>query len=333
MARHQTRSRTKAIFVSAGAALALACSPAGDHGLTTGGIPAATRSAAPTLDELSNATFDGVFDHAVTLTNGVWEGEPFAEGSASRPRVELIRDLRLTGDLDGDGREEAMVLLAESSGGSGTRLFLAANAHVDGEVSNLGTALIGDRVQVRAARLEGDRIILDVLQAGPGDALCCPTQKASKSWRLDQEGLTQASAEVTGSFSLADLDGSAWRLTEIGRGQLAPPEPEVSLRFEGDKVVGNSGCNRYFGGVSEGETAGSLEFSAMGATRMACPEVVMTLENRYLGALAETSRYSFLAGRLVLSGGTGEQPARLVFAPLEPEPAQAPQGGGDTTEN
>ena len=327
------RSSTMALRAAVVAAvLAVACTPADNERRPSGPSGSGPTSAAPTIEELSTTTFQGIYDHPVTLANGRWEGTPYVAGGASRPNVKLVPGLCLTGDLDGDGRKEAIVLLAESSGGSATRLYLAATAHLDGGVSNLGTVLIGDRVQVRAARLDGDRIVLDVLQAGPGDALCCPTQKARRSWRLEQGGLMPLTAEVTGTFSLADLDGSSWRLVEFGRGKPAPPEPAVLLRFEADKVVGQSGCNRYFGGVTEGETAGSLAFSAMGATRMACPEAVMTLESRYLAALAEASRYSFSAGRLVLSGEHGEDSSRLVFAPLEPEAAGGAASSDGTTQ-
>jgi heat shock protein HslJ len=312
------------------AVLALGCAPAEDQHRSNGQAEPGLATTAPTIEELSTATFEGIFNHPITLVDGSWRGQPAVEGGASRPTVDLVPDLYLTGDLDGDGRKEAIVLLAESSGGSGTRLYLAAAARLNGQISDRGTVLIGDRVQVRAARLDGDRIILDLLQAGPGDALCCPTQKARKSWKLEQEGLTPQATEVTGTFTLADLDGSNWRLAEIGKSEPAPPQPEISLRFEGDKVVGNAGCNRYFGGVTDGETAGSIVFSAMGATRMACPEKVMTLESRYLGALAETSHFQFSGGQLVLTGGPESVSSRLVFKPFDPEPSMAAASDGET---
>lgn len=317
------RSSTKALSATVVAAvLVLACAPANDEHHPAGEIGAGDTRMAPTIDELSAATFEGLYDHPVTLANGRWEGEPFVEGGASRPTVVLDRGLRLTGDLDGDGGEEAVVLLSESSGGSGTRLYLAVAAHSAEGISTLGTILIGDRVQVRAARLMGERIVLDVLQAGPGDALCCPTQKARKSWRLAEGRLVPVAVEVTGTFSLADLDGSKWILAEIEGEEPALPDAEITLLFKGNKVVGEAGCNSYFGGVSEGEAPGSLTFSAMGATRMVCPEAVMELESRYLGVLAETSRYGFSAGRLVLSTDTAEQKLILVFSPSEPEAAE-----------
>ena len=76
----------------------------------------------PTLAELKNATYAGFEEPAspVTLKDGLWEGESLQPGGTSRPRVSLGGDFHLLGDLDGDGAEEAVVVLAQSSGGSGT---------------------------------------------------------------------------------------------------------------------------------------------------------------------------------------------------------------------
>ena len=75
----------------------LACAPAPDDAvdpkqaqpLTTSADPIA---AAPSYQDLANATFTGIIGQPVQLVNGLWEGEPFAEGGASRPRVGLAED-------------------------------------------------------------------------------------------------------------------------------------------------------------------------------------------------------------------------------------------------
>ncbi len=99
--------------------------------------------AAPTLEELANATYKGVYDEPIKLEDGVYEGAPFVEGGASRPRVELVRAVRMTGDLNGDGHEESVVFLSENSGGSGVQLYVAVVGRTDGAITNLGTAIVG----------------------------------------------------------------------------------------------------------------------------------------------------------------------------------------------
>ncbi len=274
----------------------------------------------PTAFELAHATYSGILNEPVILTGGRWEGEPFVEGGASRPTVGLLDHFMLTGDLDGDGLDEVVTLLWESSGGSGNRLFLAAVARKDESVANIGTDLIGDRVQIRSGAIEDGRIILDIIRAGPEDAACCPTEKALVTWALSADGLSRVAEETTGRLSLADLGGHEWTLLELGRDHPLPEDVEISLVFQDDRVSGRSACNSYFAGVVS-PNPGGLRFNGMGATRMACPEAVMDLERRYLSTLAGASGYRFLGGRLVVSCDTGDGPTFLVFARYERHPA------------
>ena len=81
---------------------------------------AARRTGVPWL-----ATYHGIYDHPVTLSGGIFEGAPFADGGVSAPRVELLQDFEFGADVNGDGLQETIVLLSESSGGSGTFSYLA----------------------------------------------------------------------------------------------------------------------------------------------------------------------------------------------------------------
>ena len=290
--------------------VAVSATPACDRG----GV--IRKPVAPSLEELSSATYTGIYDETFTLIEGRWEGEPFIEGGASRPSAGLVDHFALVGDLDGDGREETTVLMWESSGGSGTRLYLAVMGRGRGGIENLGTALVGDRVQVRSGRIADGRIELDVVQTGPDDAMCCPSQLATRGWILGSSGLVEGEATITGVLSLDDLGGPEWVLSELGWGEPLPDAAEITISFHDDKVTGSGGCNRYFAAVT-GDTPGELVFSGMGATRMACPEPAMDLERVYLRALANASRYSFLGGRLVLGCDTDDGPVALIFTPRE----------------
>ncbi len=297
-------------------ALAIVIPMACGRGGTVASRPEDAAGGPPTIEELANASYEGIFDQSFTLVDGRWEGEPFVEGAASRPTAGLVDHFALSGDLDGDGVDDTVALLWEDSGGSGTRSYLAMMTRRDGEVRNLATVLIGDRVQIRTGTIDGNRITLDIVRAGAEDAACCPTEKARVFWILSEGELTLATDEVTGTLSLADLEGTEWVLVELGRDLRVPEDPQVTLRLSEDRVSGKAGCNTYFAGVTE-LAPGSLAFNGMGATRMACPDEVMDVEARYLKTLAGASRYSFLAGRLVLSCGTDEEPLHLVFARRE----------------
>lgn len=306
-----------AVFV-----LSSACSPGGAHG-----GPAATDSATPPrVAEMASATYTGITEEPVTLVDGRWEGPPFVDGGASRPSIGLIDHFVLTGDLEGDGTAEAAVLLWESSGGSGTRLYLAAVGRRDGRIENLDTILIGDRVQIRSGEVDNGRIALDLVRAGPMDAACCPTEKVRAYWTLSEDGLSLAGQEVTGTLSIADLEGPLWVLAELGWERPVPDWSEITLRFANDRAEGKTGCNSYFAGITEG-APGEFAFNGMGTTRAACPDTAMELERSYLRILAEASTYSFQGGRLVLACDSHEGNVALVFAAREP--AGGPELGAD----
>jgi hypothetical protein len=62
----------------------------------------------------------------------------------------------VTGNLDGDGTEEAAVVLAVSTGASGTFDYLAVAKRTAKGVSSVAVARLGDRVQIRSARIEAE---------------------------------------------------------------------------------------------------------------------------------------------------------------------------------
>lgn len=266
---------------------------------------------APTLQELGDAHYRGIemAGGPVTLVGGRWEGEPYARDAASRPAVELLGDFRLLGDLDADGAEEAVVLLAARAGGSGEYLYLAVVERGKAGLENVATTLVGDRVQVRDARAEGSRIRIDVVRAGSDDAACCPGELASLGWELAPDGLRELpDSLVTGRLELATLAGKEWVLRSWDRGEAAPPEPEVTLAFRTGSFVGSAGCNRYWAAARPGATAGSVSVARADTSRMTCPEPAMAVETRFLRQLGDVAKFGFLAGRLVLSYQTDGVP-------------------------
>jgi len=269
---------------------------------------------APSLTELGSATYQGIYKYPVRLTDGTWEGKPFVAGGASRPSVQLLTDLHPVGDLNGDGRPEAIALLAESAGGSGTRLYVAAVSRQGRKVVTLGTALVGDRVQVRAARVQGRRIELDVVQAGPDDPVCCPGAKATRRWVLEKRVLSEMPAEITGRLSLADIAGTEWVLTKLAWTEAAPPEPRVTFQLDGGTIAGSAGCNRYTA-TATGIAAGEITIGPVAATRKMCPPDIMAVETPYLQRLGAVTRYQFLSGQLLLAWEKDGARGELLFEP------------------
>lgn len=97
-------------------------------------------------------------------------------------------------------------ILMESAGGSGNRgyVVIVGRRKHDSESVNLGTALIGERVQLQNGRIADGKIVFEVIQQGVNDAACCPSQKARQSWKLDENGLIEEEIQMTVILSLAE---------------------------------------------------------------------------------------------------------------------------------
>lgn len=264
-------------------------------------IPSEQQQSAPDMESIGDATFSGIYDHPFTLIDGRWAGEPFEPGGASRPTAGLAKDFYLSGDLDGDGRNEAIVVLWENSGGSGSYSYVAVVGWQDGKVENIGTAEIGDRVQVRDGEFDGQHIILTVVQQGSDDAACCPSQKATRTWLMTPNGLQEGGVVIDGTLSTSDLEGQSWRLVELARDEPAMQSTPVTLVFDSLRLSGQGPCNRYFAEFEPGNYSGSIVIGQAGATRMACAAEQMEFEQQYFRALSGVNSYRFSMGRLALS--------------------------------
>lgn len=271
---------------------------------------------APLMADLGNATYTGIEDQPVTLTNGRWEGRPYVEDGASRPSVGLLGDIYFTGDLDADGQEETVVILWQSAGGTGSNMYIAAMKSDNGVYRNISTALLGDRVKLKSGKLDSGKITLEVLQAGENDPMCCPTQLAIRTWTLEGTQLKEGEMKVTGNLSLSILDESDWLMTHINRQQALPDDAEVTLSFNAGRISGKSACNRYSADIQEGDNPGDILIGPVMGTRMACPDHLMEVESLYLKALAQVTGFSFFSGSLALNGQNEDgAPFSLLFKP------------------
>jgi heat shock protein HslJ len=106
------------------------------------------------------------------------------------------------------------------------------------------------------------------------------------------------------------LDGTAWVLASLG-GQSPLVGQPATARFEGGRVQGSDGCNRYT--APYGAQGSSIEVGARGAsTQMACPPEVMKQAVAFTTALSSAKRYRVTDGRLELLGSDGAVLATLV---------------------
>ncbi len=269
----------------------LLCIPPGAEAPT--GPQAAPQGLSP--EELANATYQGIYDKPVQLTNGKYEGEPFVEGGASRPTVTFIDNPVAYGDLNGDGQDDAAVLLAENSGGSGTFVYLAAMVNQDDQPVNVATILLGDRVQVNSLKIENNQIVVDMVQAGPDDPMCCPTQQVVKTYELQGDQLVETSSqEVSGEAEVtSDIVGIIWNweqfLDTAEQNDIIVPYPaayQLELLPDGT-FAAKADCNLAGGTYTLDGTSLTLQ---LGPTTMAECEPG-SLYNEYLRLLGDVVTY------------------------------------------
>jgi uncharacterized membrane protein len=198
-----------------------------------GGKPGLTpEPAALTADRLQAGTYLGVLDEPVTLVDGRYEGEPFLPGSATRQVVKFVPGVMATGDLTGDGIDEAVVVLAHNSGGSGVFMHLAIVQDHGGNLENVATFNLGDRVKVIAVDIDDGTIVVDLVEHSPNDPMCCPTNNTHRKWLLQGNELIMVEPDdrmratrITGhlvwghesrSFAECGGDRQAWVINDSG---------------------------------------------------------------------------------------------------------------------
>jgi heat shock protein HslJ len=274
-----------------------------------------------TVETLKNALYRGIYTDPVQLTDGQYEGEPFVEGGASRPTV-YITDASAFADLNGDGLDDAVVVLIENSGGSGNFRYLAVVLNQDGDPENVATGLLGDRAQVQSITVDGPDITIEAVAHGPDDPMCCPTQKIIITYRFDGEQLVKVSEETATAeapaTTPATIEGTRWTLLSYlnseGETVHILPGTAITAEFTPDQIAGSAGCNNYFGSYQV-EGAG-ITFGPLGSTQMWCaePDGTMAQEGDYLAALEAATAFQVAGDTLTLTNADGDPIATFAQA-------------------
>jgi heat shock protein HslJ len=277
----------------------------------------------PTLDEIRHGTLRGIAETPITLRDGAYVGPPPAPGAASGLNVTLWNEPVAYGDLDGRGGAEAVVLVSVTTGGSGSFVYIAAFARRDGRLGEATATLVGDRVKVLGLSVANRRVTLDIVEAGPGDPLCCPSRLARKTYALQGATLVPVASVASPAASLADLAGTEWILIGFGDRPIVGDVRSPTLVVDGTRVSGFGGCNRYTGTINE-RRPGEVSIGPLATTNMACVGSAAEIEGRFLAGLSRVSRYTIVAGRLQLIYLEDGAPRPLTFerrgttAPADP---------------
>jgi len=183
----------------------------------------------------------------------------------------------------------------------------------DGSTVSIAAAPVGDRVQLHKLWLEHGQIRMEVVEAGPGEPACCPTQLSRKTFALEGGVLQQTSSIVRGVLSVQLLAAADWVLASMDGEPMAPSHRPPTLLVPAGQVVGFGGCNRFSGPLTE-SAPGKLSIGPLATTRMACPVAAMELEAKFIARLVKVTGYGFQAGQLALTWADERSGGQLLFA-------------------
>jgi uncharacterized protein/heat shock protein HslJ len=269
------------------------------------------------LDALRNATYRGFEDVAteITLRDGRWQGEPYVAGGATLPQAQMVEDLFLSGDFDQHGALETAVLVNYNPGGTGEFLYLAIMQKQDAVPINVASSYVGDRIRVRNFYLKGNRIHIDLIQAGPEDGMCCPGDVVTRTWTFDGQSLEEQPLELAVErLSPALLAGQPWQLKRWRHEEPVVSSVPITLTYENGTLSGHAGCNHYFASIKGGSTPGDVTIAAIGTTRMSCADPTVTAaEQRFLEQLLQVTQLSWHAGYMTLGYGQGQDWGVMFF--------------------
>lgn len=126
------------------------------------------------------------------------------------------------------------------------------------------------------------------------------------------------SALLTYAPGIADLAGTSWQATGINNGNEAVVSTAatsgVTAVFGDDgTLTGSGGCNTYSATYTSG--SGEIAIGPVAATKKACPDEVMTMEQQYFAALAASTAYVIEGTTLTLRDAAGATQATFQLSP------------------
>lgn len=149
--------------------------------------------AQPTFDPL-DATYT-IGSQSVTLVGGK-SSVPAAPGSATEVVTSAFGELA-KGDLNGDGKQDAALMLVQDSGGSGTFYYVVVAINTADGAQGTNAVLLGDRIAPQDVEIQNGEVIANYADRKPGEPMSVePSVGMSKYLMLQGDTLVDVSSST-----------------------------------------------------------------------------------------------------------------------------------------
>lgn len=244
-----------------------------------------------------------VNQESFTLVDGLAEKE-IVPGSASKNKLIVFGEPSF-GDIDGDGDDDAVLILVNQTGGSGTFYYAAISVNVDGHYKGTDAILLGDRISPQNFYVEGNKAVVNYVKRNFGEDFSVqPSVAESLYMTFDPESFqliqiaTNFEGEANPDVMTLDMHPWTWVKTSYTDDTVITPAKTDAfvLTFkENNSVSISTDCNPMHGAYAV--TDNQITFGPMAATKMFCPD---SQEMEFANMLAETQSFFFTSkGELV----------------------------------
>ncbi len=244
-------------------------------------------------------------EKAFTLSNGSVEIDTTPD-SVTKHVVSVFGEPTF-GDIDGDGDNDAAVILVSEPGGSGTFYYAAIAVNQDGGYIGTDSILLGDRIAPQTVTIEDKKAVFNYVDRKPGEAFA-EQPSVGKSLYLQFDPETYRLIEVMNDFE-GEADANTMKLTMKNwtwikttyndGAEILPNKSEAFvLTFnQNGTFKATTDCNSLGGNYRT--QADNLVFEKINSTLMFCEN---SQETEFSAILNSTKTFTFTGkGELILN--------------------------------
>ena len=251
-----------------------------------------------------NTTYT-IGNHPVSLVDGRSE-EPAAPNSGGKI-ITQVQNAPLFADMNKDGIDDAVLILTQSTGGSGTFYYVAAAIATPTGYKGTGGHFLGDRIKPQRIEILGSKARIHFLARSSEESFADdPTvaQRMDIMYVAEDQRLAEVAIDFEGEAdpNRMTLQMHPWTWIKTVFNNDTAKEPKqvgdftLSFTTEG-QVSGTTDCNNFHGTVTVEKH--KIQFGDnMAMTRKFCAG---SLEMEFIGMLQNASSFFFTSrGQLIM---------------------------------